>query len=183
MGRYIYMGIATSYVAYTERIDKYLTSSVLEDIRTQLSPDIYEFSHHADRLEWILRKDIPITDLTELLRSFSNLYHYPKEKDLDPLINQLSSMNFEQAILYANQKNYYCYQAFDLDPFLYYYPFTINGERVYLNTKVSTIIIADSCFKTYSENDIRPYDFFTELLRYRMKPLKLADSLLVYLSQ
>ena len=36
--------------------------------------------------------------------------------------------------------------------------------------------------KTITEDDLISYDFFTDLLRYRMKPDKLADAMLIFLS-
>lgn len=69
----------------------------------------------------------------------------------------------------------YCYSY-------YAYPLVIEGEKRFVSVHVSIVTIDSSSVKTSTEDDLASYDFFTDLLRYRMKPDKLADSMIIYLS-
>ena len=58
----------------------------------------------------------------------------------------------------------------------------LEGEKRFYSAHVSIITIEASSAKTVTEDDLLSYDFFTELLRYRMKSDKLADSMIIFLS-
>lgn len=92
-------------------------------------------------------------------------------------------MDIPQAISLARDKVHSFFHAEYLSDFFYFYPFKIGHRTHYARTEVQTISLTETCFKTLAEDDISPYDFFTELLRYRMRDLRLGDSMLVYLSQ
>ena len=64
----------------------------------------------------------------------------------------------------------------------YAYPLVLGGEKRFYTAHVSIITIDASSAKTVTEDDLLSYDFFTELLRYRMRPDKLADAMIIFLS-
>ena len=53
---------------------------------------------------------------------------------------------------------------------------------MFCEVSMSIIMIDASSAKTDTEDDLLSYDFFTELLRYRMKPERLADAMIIFLS-
>ena len=64
----------------------------------------------------------------------------------------------------------------------YAIPLVINRGRKYYPVHIWSIMIDNASAKTITEDELLSFNFFTDLLRYRMKPLKLADAMLIYLS-
>ena len=62
------------------------------------------------------------------------------------------------------------------------YPLVIGSKKMFCEVSMSIIMIDASSAKTDTEDDLLSYDFFTELLRYRMKPERLADAMIIFLS-
>lgn len=194
MGRYISFGIVRTYCFFKESINKWLNlrlhlkeSDVKEALMNQMFPDIYDFIETDDSYEFTLKSDLSVKDIVELISHFWDVAHIPKS-DREGICEAISEMPLDAALDLAKKKKFYKYQDFQLYGKFYggssfAYPLIIGGKRVYMNAEVLGIMIAQSYSKTISESDLHPYDFFTELLRYRLKPCKLADSTLVFLSQ
>ena len=198
MGRYVSFGIVRTYCFFKKSIRDYVNDwfnlrlNLKEDdvknaLVEQMFPDIYEFIETDDSYEFTLKGDLSVNDVVELLLRFWDVAHIP-ESEREGICEIISEMTLNDALDLAEEKRFYKYQDFHLygrfyggNPFVS--PLTVNGKQIYMAAEVFGVMIDQSDSKTISESDIRPYDFFTELLRYRLKPCRLADSALVFLSQ
>ena len=197
MGRYVSFGIVRTYCFFKKSIRDYVNdwfnlrlNLKEEDVKNalveQMFPDIYEFIETDDSYEFTLKNDLSVNDIVELLSRFWDVAHIP-ESERKRICETISEMTLNDALDLAEEKKFCKYQDFHLygrfyggSPFAY--PLTVNGKQIYMAAEVFGVMIGQSDSKTISESDIRPYDFFTELLRYRLKPCRLADSALVFLS-
>lgn len=194
MGRYVSYGIVRTYRFYKDSIRELVSdcsdineNDIKEALMTQIFPDIYDFIETDKVYEFTLKSDLSVKDLVELITCFWDIAHI-EESDREGICEAISEMSFDAALDLAEEKQFYDYMDFHLygrfrDEIMFAYPIIIDGERGYLDAEVFGVIIEQSYDKTLSESNICPYDFFTELLRYRLKPCKLADSALVFLSQ
>lgn len=198
MGRYVSFGIVRTYCFFKKSIRDYVNDwfnlrlNLKEDdvknaLVEQMFPDIYDFTETDYGYEFTLKSDLSENDIVELLSHFWDVAHIP-ESEREEICETISGMSLNDALDLAEEKKFYKYQEFHLygrfyggSPFVY--PLTVNGKQIYIAAEVFGVMIGQSDSKTISESDIRPYDFFTELLRYRLRPCKLADSALVFLSQ
>ena len=196
MGRYVSFGIVRTYCFFKKSIRDYDWFNLRlnlkeEDVKNalveQMFPDIYEFIETDDSYEFSLKNDLSVNDIVELLSRFWDVAHIP-ESERKRICETISEMTLNDALDLAEEKKFCKYQDFHLygrfyggSPFAY--PLTVNGKQIYMAAEVFGVMIGQSDSKIISESDIRPYDFFTELLRYRLKPCRLADSALVFLSQ
>jgi len=196
MGRYVSFGIVRTYCFFKKSIRDYDWFNLRlnlkeEDVKNalveQMFPDIYEFIETDESYEFTLKNDLSVNDIVELLSRFWDVAHIP-ESERKRICETISEMTLNDALDLAEEKKFCKYQDFHLygrfyggSPFAY--PLTVNGKQIYMAAEVFGVMIGQSDSKIISESDIRPYDFFTELLRYRLKPCRLADSALVFLSQ
>ena len=198
MGRYVSFGIVRTYCFFKKSIRDYVNdwfnlrlNLKEEDVKNalvwQMFPDIYEFIETDDSYEFTLKNDLSVDDIVELLSRFWDVAHIP-ESERKGICETISEMTLDDALDLAEEKKFCKYQDFHLygrfyggSPFAY--PLMVNGKQIYMAAEVFGVMIGQSDSKTISESDIRPYDFFTEVLRYRLKPCRLADSALVFLSQ
>ena len=198
MGRYVSFGIVRTYCFFKKSIRDYVNdwfnlrqNLKEEDVKNalveQMFPDIYEFIETDESYEFTLKNDLSVNDIEELLSRFWDVAHIP-ESERKRICETISEMTLNDALDLAEEKKFCKYQDFHLygrfyggSPFAY--PLTVNCRQIYMAAEVFGVMIGQSDSKTISESDIRPYDFFTELLRYRLKPCRLADSALVFLSQ
>ena len=178
MGRYISTGIIYQYGLAKSSIPGIESSEVKQQLIEQLFPEIYDFWDDDYFIYFTLSSKIIVSDLISAMESYLNLVGLIKEE----------SEEFEQVknILAGKteKKPSYLYQADELGFSYAYYaiPLVLNGKRKFYPAHIWAIMIDQSNAKTITEDDLLSYDFFTDLLRYRMKPAKLADVMLIYLS-
>ncbi len=192
MGRYSCIGMAYSYAVRKDVLEstvrkQFAGKRQLDDLKGQITkqmfPDIYGFRESDDFLRWEIRDDIPVTDLTEIIRGFGELMRkFAEWKDDRSLIRFLNHFPIREAFRRSVEIDDSRYRPFRLFSPLYHHPFLIDGTRVLVQTEVRGVALHTSTAKTMTEDEITPYEIFTELLRYRMRPLRLAVSMLAFLT-
>ena len=192
MGRYSCIGTACSFAVRKDVLESTVRKQLagrrnLDDVKGQIKmqmfPDIYGFRESDDFLLWEIRDDIPVTDLTELVRCFGELMgNFMEWEDDRSLIRFLNRFPIREAFRRSVELDNPHYRPFRLFSSLYRYPFRIDGTRVLVRTEVRGVALHTSTARTMAEDEVTPYDIFTGLLRYRMRPLRLADSMLAFLT-
>ena len=187
MGRYISTGIIYQYGFEKSSIPGIESPGVKQQIVDQLFPEIYGIQEDENYLYFGMSGDVSVNDLFSVMN-----YYYDLRGGLDDVEREefervkdlLKGKNINDAYELSKQKPSYLYYSEELGfSFLYFgVPLVINGERKRYPVHVWCIAIDSSSAKTITEDDLLSYEFFTELLRYRMKSLKLADAMLIYLS-
>ena len=195
MGRYISTGIVFQYrfskteveQQYERRFRKKKPFSELkQDIIDQLFPDIYDYEENDDYLYIYLSDSIKVEDLITTMKSYYSLVgmgEYESE-EMDKVIESLKGKNLNDAYSIAQERVLYLFYDTELGyNYAYYaYPLELEGEKSLFTVHLSIVTIYTSSAKTSTEDDLESYDLFTDLLRYRMKPDKLADSMIIFLS-
>ena len=186
MGRYISTGIIYQYGFAKSSIPGIESSEVKQQIIEQLFPEIYDFQEDEKYLYLGLSSSITVSDLISAMGAYFSLIGLTKEKseEFERVKILLEGKNIEEAYEDAEIKPSYLYQADELGDSYGYYaiPLVINGKRKFYPVHIWSIMIHQSSAKTITEDDLLSYDFFTDLLRYRMRSVKLADAMLIYLS-
>jgi len=186
MGRYISTGIIYQYGFAKSSIPGIESPEVKQQLLDQLFPDIYEFQEDEDYLYFGLSGSITASDIISAMGAYFSLRGLANEtsEEFERVKKLLEGKTVGEAYEIAEKKQSYLYQADELGYSYAYYavPLVINGEREFYPVHIWSIMIDQSSFKTISEDDLFFYDFFTDLLRYRMKPETLADAMLIYLS-
>jgi hypothetical protein len=187
MGRYISTGIIYQYRFAKASIPGIATKNVKQQVINQLFPQIYDCLEDDKYLYFVLSSKIPVSELISLMEIYNGLRGM-RVKDIEEFerVKQLlEGKTLEEAYELAETKPSYLYQADNLGPGCGYYavPLMIDGKRKLYPVYVWCIMIENSCVKTITEDHLVSYDFFTDLLRYRMRPAKLADAMLIYLSE
>ena len=195
MGRYISTGIVFQYrFSKTEVEQQYEIrfrkkkpfSELKQDIIDQLFPDIYDYEENDDYLYIYLSDSIKVEDLITTMKSYYSLVgmgEYESE-EMDKVIESLKGKNLNDAYSIAQERVLYLFYDTELGyNYAYYaYPLELEGEKSLFTVHLSIVTIYTSSAKTSTEDDLESYDLFTDLLRYRMKPDKLADSMIIFLS-
>ena len=193
MGRYISTGIVFQYrfskteveQQYERRFRKKKPFSELkQDIIDQLFPDIYDYEENDDYLYIYLSDSIKVEDLITTMKSYYSLVgmgEYESE-EMDKVIESLKGKNLNDAYSIAQERVLYLFYDTELGyNYAYYaYPLELEGEKSLFTVHLSIVTIYTSSAKTSTEDDLESYDLFTDLLRYRMKPDKLADSMIIF---
>ena len=195
MGRFISTGIVYQYVfkksdieeTYQREFWKKVTFSELrEEIIEQMFPEIYTCDEDDDFIWFTLSDILSADDILSVMRTFYSFQGDGTEcsEDFAELCDKLKGKTVADAFLYSKEKSSYLFQYMGMGYIYQYYayPLTLSGKRFFNKVHVSVIMIEMSSAKTATEDDLLSYDFFTDLLRYRLKPEKLADSMLVFLS-
>lgn len=186
MGRYISTGIIYQYGLAKSSIPGIESSEVKQQLIEQLFPEIYDFWDDDYFIYFTLSSKIIVSDLISAMESYLNLVGLIKEEseEFEQVKNILAGKTIAEAYAEAEKKPSYLYQADELGFSYAYYaiPLVLNGKRKFYPAHIWAIMIDQSNAKTITEDDLLSYDFFTDLLRYRMKPAKLADAMLIYLS-
>lgn len=195
MGRYISFGIVYRYLFEKQQIEHECQrrcwrrkefKEMKEEIIRQLFPDIYDYEEDDKYISFTLSGSVKSEDLIECMKTYYSLVRISKEeaKELEDLYQQLEGKTIHEAYKYSEDKPSYLFQSEQLGySYEYYaYPLVVGGEEFFCGVHTSIIMIDSSSAKTITEDDLLSYDFFTDLLRYRMQPIKLANSMIVFLS-
>ena len=195
MGRYISTGIVYQYRFSKAEIERQYESNywrkkpyddIRQEIINQLFPKIYDSREDEEYLYLCLSDSIRVDDLIATMETYYSLVGMNKEATLEfeGVKEMLKDKTMNEAYDLANEMPSYLYYQSELgfNNSFFAYPLVIEGEKSLYGVDVSIIVIDSSPNKTIAEDDLSPYDFFTELLRYRMKPDKLADAMIIFLS-
>lgn len=195
MGRYISTGIIYQYRFSKAEIERQYMSNfgrkrqfgeIRHDIIGQLFPKIYDSREDEEYLYLCLSDSIRVEDLISTMKTYYSLVGLNREAvlEFESIKERLKDKTMKDAYNLANEMPSYLFYQSELGfNYSYYaYPLVIEGKKYYYDVDVSMIVIDSSSAKTITEDDLSPYDFFTELLRYRMKPDKLADAMIIFLS-
>lgn len=195
MGRYISTGIVFQYCFSKTEVEKQYErcfwkkkpfSELKQGIINQLFPDIYDHEEDDDYLYVYLSDSLKVEDFITTMKSYYSLVGMDKEEseEMGKVIERLKGKKLEDVYTIAQKRESYLLYNTELGYcYSYYaYPLVIEGEKRFVSVHVSIVTIDSSSVKTSTEDDLASYDFFTDLLRYRMKPDKLADSMIIYLS-
>lgn len=187
MGRYISTGIIYQYGFAKVSFPGIESQNVKSEIIMQLFPEIYDFQEDKDYIYFTLSNKVSVSDLFSAMEFYYSLIGLlpNKSEEFDSVKQLLEGKTIQEAYEIAKENPSYLYQADEVGGRYYSYyaiSMVINGKRKLCPVHISVIMIEQSDAKTVTEDDLMSYDLFTDLLRYRMKPLKLADAMLVYLS-
>ena len=156
------------------------------EIINQLFPDIYDYKENDKYISFTLSDSVKSSDLIQCIKTYHSLVGIGEDraKKLEELCQQLEGKTIYEAYEYSDKNPSYLFQSEKLgyNHGYYAYPLVVNGERFFCCVYTSIIMIDSSSAKTVTEDDLLSYDFFTDLLRYRMRPNRLADSMIVFLS-
>ena len=195
MGRYISTGIVYQYCFSKEELERQYAkrywkkksfSELRQTIIDQLFPDIYNHAEDEDYLYLYLSKSFCGDDLIATMKSYYSLAGMADSEsdEIERVCERLKGKPLREVYDIARERQSYLLYDTELGySYAYYaYPLVIEGEKQFFSVHASIITIESSSAKTSTEDDLLSYDFFTELLRYRLKPDKLADAMLIFLS-
>ena len=195
MGRYISTGIVYMYAfnkakvekEYSSKFGKTPFSKIKPLIIDQLFPELYEQYENDEHFFLSLSKSIRGEDIASLMKAYFSLVGDKEDifDTMEKLAEAMKGLNADQVYLFAGEVTEPFFSQVNLGTSYptYMIPLVVNGKRHFFTASLLLIKIDNASSKTDTEDDIESYDFFTDLLRYRMKPEKLADSMIIYLSQ
>lgn len=194
MGRYISTGIVCQYCfskkelerQYAKRYWEKKSFPELKQILIDQLPEIYDYSEDENYLYFELSKLFCGDDLIATMKSYYSLVGMADSEsdEIEMVCERLKGKTLLEAYGIARERQSYLLYDTELGNgnAYYAYPLVIDGEKQFFSVHASIITIESSAAKTITEDDLISYDFFTDLLRYRMKPDKLADAMLIFLS-
>ena len=186
MGRYICTGIIYQYGFAKSSFRRIDSQDVKQQLISQLFPVIYDFWEDESYFYFVLSSKVSVSDIVSLMKTYFSLRWQGKEEreELARVLQLLNGKTMTEAYGLAKEKQSYLFQSDELGYSYAYYaiPLVFNGERRFYPVHIWCMMIENSSAKTTTEDYLLSYDFFTDLLRYRMKPERLADTMLIYLS-
>lgn len=191
MGRYASYGIIDTFRISLDSLDREIHRNIwgkslkdfgLEEILSQLPLNIYDVEESEGSISFRLKDTITSKEIVGVMDDFFKIFPY-KIKGIELILEKLSSMTMEELRSFARRREEENFQDFSLYGEWYSRPVKIDHHILYPNTDVKGFMIYSSCSKMVVEDDIEPFNFLTELLRYRLKENPLADTLISFLSQ
>ena len=195
MGRYISTGIVYQYCFSKKEVERqyeqlFWKKKPFKEMRRtiidQLFPEIYNCKEDEEYLYVYLSDSLQMDDLISVMEAYFSIVGLNKEAvmEFESIKEKLEKATVKEAYDFAGGKPSYLFQEMELGSYgsYYAYPLIIDEEKLFYNARISTIMIDSSSAKTITEDDLLSYDLFTELLRYRMRPNKLANSMIIFLS-
>lgn len=195
MGRYISTGIVYQYCFKKAEFEHQYQRGywrqknfleMKEEIITQLFPEIYNFEEDDKYIYFTLSDSISTDSLISCIKAYYSLVGLDEEtaKEIEEVGKLLQDKTIGDAYEIAEDYPSYLFQKMRLGNNYGYhaYPLVIGDKKMFCEVNMSIIMIDASSAKTDTEDDLLSYDFFTELLRYRMKPERLADAMIIFLS-
>ena len=181
MGRFLVIGMATRIVAVKKEVIGCFFSGgfrnrevLLDTLNKRFNAHgIYDIEEDDEEIRLVLKPDVAQKEWISFLRSFYKL-RYGNE-DFEGVIDDLSKQNSLQSWLeIASRKEYESYQADRL------YSFPISDEkqdnRAHL---VIDYVILSLTGKIIMECYAQLFEFFTRLIRERLPEFRLADGLII----
>ena len=182
MGRYLVIGAATSIMASKEEAKKKYSSMdrFREDLLKRFNTNgIYDVEEDETQIRLTLKDGVCREEWLPFLATFFELRFGPRNsywRDLEKELSKYDSLEKWVEVARETNAHYYHYDS------LRWYPF--NGEREWDATTVHTNIVGLSLDgKIGMEYYYEIFAFFTRLLRDRLSQFRLADSLLVHITE
>ena len=182
MGRYLVIGAATWIEARKEEAKKNFSS--MEKFKEALTKrfnahGIYAMEEDEDTIRLTLRDDVAREEWLPFLQAFYALRYGPANSYWPEIEEELSKHdNLKEWCDVARNNNAYYYHYDSVR----WYP--IDGEKEWNATTVSVSFVGFSLDgKIGMEFYYAVFAFFTRLLRDRLSQFRLADSLLVHITE
>lgn len=191
MGRYASYGIIDSFRISLSSLNSRIRDKVwgkslkdyeMSEIISQFPTDVYDVEISEDRLSFNLKDSITSKDIVSVMEDFFKIFP-ERIEGKDILFKKLSSMTMNELRTLASQKEEMYFQNFRLYGIWYGMRVEVGNHIFYPETDVEGFLIYLSDSKMAVEDDISPFDFLTELIRYRLKENRLSNTLLSFLSQ
>lgn len=195
MGQYISTGIVYYYLFEKSEVEREYErlcwkkkpfSELKQEIINQMFPEIYDFVEDKDYIMFCLSDSLRGGDFVSTIQTYYSLFGktVDNNKDIKEMTDCLKGKTIKEAYEIAKNNTLYLFweMIIGYNRGFYAYPLVIDGVRSFYKARASILMINSSPVKTITEDSLLSYDFFTELLRYRMKPDKLADSMLIFLT-
>lgn len=192
MGQYTTYGIIDSFDISKKSLDRDIKNKIwgktLDDygsdiVINQMPTHIYDVSEDDNFIRFKLKDPINMNDLANLVESFFEILPYSSPDDVNEIVSFIRKSDYETVKSISKSREYYNFVDFHLYGVWHRVSVKIDGQEFCPQTDVDGIMLFQSCDKTTTEDPISTYDFFTELLRYRLKSNPLSDSMICYLSQ
>ena len=182
MGCYMFIGIATRIVAEKERVCKRFDD--WDQFKSKLTKrfnanGLYDVEEADGWLCLTLKRDIAQKEWLSFVQAFYKLRYADELHDWQNAINELKQFqDLDSWFEVAERRCFECYQEG------YSISYSIYGEKKF---EYATVMVDHILLSLAGKIMMECYDdmfaFFTRLIRERMASYKLADSLLVYITQ
>lgn len=191
MGRYASYGIIDTFSISLDSLDECIRRSIwgkslkdfdIDTVISQFPTDIYDVEQNDDYLSFSLKKTVTSKDIISVMAEFFEIFPR-KFENTENLFKQLSPMTMDQLRMFARQKVEENFQVFSLYGRWYGMKVELGDKILYPGTDVEGFMIHSSYSKMIVEDDISPFDFLTELIRYRLQANPLSGTLLSFLSE
>lgn len=181
MGRFLVIGIATRFVADKERCEKAFNGveGLKEAMENQLnSKGIYQMSETESKLILELKPEVAEKEWVDFIRAFYDI-RYTDYVERDMVFEELSKKNnLKDWLEIAERKEFEGYQAIDF----YFYP--LYGSSFFYHPHVRMdMVILSLDGKIMMECYGSLFDFFTRLIREKLSNYRLADSLIIDITE
>lgn len=191
MGQYSSYGIVHSFSISKESLNqrirnKFFTKSLDNfgiDVITNQMPDIYDVFLDDENINFKLKESFGPNDLANLIEDFFKILPYKPYDEINELTDLIRKSDPESIYNLAKSRTFYNFVDFRLYGIWYGMRIMIDGENFYPNTDVSGFMLYQSESKTVTENPLTTYDFMSDLLRYKLNPNPMAESMICFLSQ
>lgn len=193
MGRYISIGCAFIYSIPKNWLAKSLPwssitdkseSEIITELKKNFPMDIYSFSTDDNWYHFSLRDDVAVEDFISLYDAlFSSILRdvVDNESVEKNRANIVKMKTMDEIWSYAEHGRKY-FWPMDLHFFGTGIIFNMFGQKVPVETSIDGPTFYIDWAKTYCEIAQISFDIITNLLRYRFKDFKLAQTLLFFLS-
>lgn len=181
MGRFLVIGIATRMVADKKRCEKAFKD--VDGLKAAMeqqfnSGGIYQMSETESKVILELKPEVAEKEWIDFIRAFYDI-RYTDYVERDMVFEELSQKdNLKDWLEIAKRKKYEGYQAIDF----YFYP--LEGLSFFYHPYVRmdmVILSLDGRIMMECYDDL--FDFFTRLIREKLSNYRLADSLIVDITE
>ena len=194
MGTFIGMGMVGEYIIPKKELSERLRmefiptkteDEIKKEIRKIIPEELYKLEEDENCYDFTLNDDVSASDVIAIYDEFNKIskrdsceleYINEHRKNL----MQMKTMN--EVIEYATSETEQ-FWSYSIPAYLHSQWHSLFGTIVRVPMFVGIIVFYFGNGKTRSEFPMESFDIFTDLLRYRMKGLKLADSMYVFLTR
>ena len=181
MGRFLVIGIATRMVADKERYEKAFKG--VEGLKAAMekqfnSKGIYQMSETESKVILELKPEVAEKEWIDFIRAFYDI-RYTDYVERELVFEKLSQKNsLKDWLEIAKRKEFEGYQAIDF----YFYPLDSPDSFCYPHVRMDMVILSlDGKIMMECYDDL--FGFFTRLIREKLSNYRLADSLIVDITE
>jgi len=158
--------------------------TVKEELFKNFNSKIYCLEEDDEFYNIKLREDISVNDFLVLYDEFRKVEYEHDEREQEErnvIRKEISELNNIYEVLKYADNSHVGFWHFYLHFFRMY--IKIANKSVCIKTRVKGISLYLANNKTISESNFESYDLFTNYLRFRLQHTKLADSMLIFLTE